>query len=289
MWPSGALACVGRTIELHHFCCGETGKRQDSVAVRELWVVQAQSTYVYIFFGTALRFLQDAVNGVEVHGEGRILGNIDEFLRTLDEFGLIVTERAACQLRELREELVNQPEEHTLSPDEATRLRNIMDTLRPTLFAEASGKVAFIVSDKRVDVNKLLGNISALLSPNVYEALPEIARYDFDEAGKYIAFERPTAAAFHLLRGTESVLRDYSCSVVKSNRVKTLLWGPMVNHLRDRKKNPPPKGLLSNLDNIRVHLRNPTAHPEKIYDIDEVQDLFGLSVEIVNRMVKSKP
>lgn len=99
-----------------------------------------------------------------------------------------------------------------------------------------------------------------------------------------MAFERPTAAAFHLLRATEGVLRHFYCSVVKRNRIDPLLWGPIITALRDRRK-PPAASLLANLDNIRVSFRNPTQHPEKIYDIHEVQDLFGLCIEVINRMV----
>jgi hypothetical protein len=210
-------------------------------------------------------------------------------LERLEEYDLVVTQRAAYDLEEFREKLASTPADHALSSGEAERLKEIMETLRPTLIAEAEGKVAFIASDKRIDVNKLLGNVAGLLAPDVHDAMSEVARYDFDEAGKCIAFERPTAAAFHLIRGTESVLRDYYCSTVKRSRVKNLMWGPMVEHLKKRKTGAPPAGLLNNLDNIRVHFRNPTAHPEKVYDIDEAQDLFGLCAEVVNRMVRAMP
>jgi len=39
------------------------------------------------------------------------------------------------------------------------------------------------------------------------------------------------------------------------------------------------------LDNIRRSFRNPTQHPDKIYDIQEVQDLFGLCIDAINRMI----
>jgi hypothetical protein len=56
------------------------------------------------------------------------------------------------------------------------------------------------------------------------------------------------------------------------------------------KKKTIPKGtdvLLNQLDYIRAQFRNPTQHPDKIYDIQEVQDLWGLCVDVINRMVKS--
>ena len=238
----------------------------------------------YIIFGTELRYLQDAPEGQRVHGETWILENIDRFLDRLLRFELPVTQRAVYELVELRENLAKSTSEHELTDDEASTLRNIMNDVRKTLFAEASGKVAFIVTDKRIDVNKLLSNMPALMAPGIFDSLPDIAQYDFIEAGKCIAFELPTAAAFHLLRGSEAVLRHFYCSIVKRSRVDPLLWGPMVESLRKRKK-PPPAPLLDNLDNIRRSFRNPTQHPDKIYDIQQVQDLFALCIDVVNRMV----
>lgn len=149
--------------------------------------------------------------------------------------------------------------------------------------AEAGGNMAFIVTDKRIDVDKLLNNIPLLMAPEVFESLPEIAKYDFKEAGRCIAFETPTAGAFHLLRATEAVLREFYCINVRRGRVDPL-WFNMVEDMR-KKRRKIPRTLLDNLDNIRWNFRNPTQHPEKMYDIQEVQDLFGLCVDVINRMI----
>jgi hypothetical protein len=115
--------------------------------------------------------------------------------------------------------------------------------------------------------------------------LPTIARFDLDEAGKCIAFERPTAAAFHLLRATERVLVAFYEALARHKRAPRM-WGPMVTDLRKRKAAAQHEVLLNNLDNIRRSFRNPTQHPELTYDIHEVQDLWGLCIEAINRMVK---
>jgi hypothetical protein len=47
----------------------------------------------------------------------------------------------------------------------------------------------------------------------------------------------------------------------------------MIASMRARSK-PPPAALLDNLDGLRRNFRNPTQHPEKVYDIHEAQDLF---------------
>ena len=249
--------------------------------------MKSRSITAYISFGTNLRYLQDAQPNWPIHKEQTILANIDYFFTHLKDYDLIVTERAAYKLQELRDELAETASDASLTAAQATKLRSITRDLRETLFAEAEGRVAFIVTDKRIDIHKLLNNIGALLAPGVFEKLPEISRYDFTEAGKCVAFERPTSGAFHLLRGTEAVLRQFYCGIVKRGRAK-LMWGPMVESLRKR-RSAPPKPLLDNLDNIRMSFRNPTQHPDKIYDIQEVQDLFALCVDVVNRMAALLP
>ncbi len=240
----------------------------------------------YIYFGTALRYLQDATRGYCVHGDNFVLDNIDRFFDDLKRFNLKVTQRAAGQLAEFRDDLLATDSDHELTQEEANQLQDTMGEVRNTLMAEAAGNIAFIVTDKRIDVNKLISDMPALMAPEVFDALPEIAQYDFQEAGKCIAFERPTAGAFHILRGTEAVLKQFYCSIVKRSRGE-LMWGHMLKSLQQRKSKPPPDALLRNLDNIRVLFRNPTQHPEKIYDIQEVQDLFNLCIDVVNRMVTS--
>ncbi len=246
--------------------------------------MQSKPISSYIVFGTELRYLQDVKAGWRVHGEDFILKNIDRFFVHLQEFDLPVTQRAAYKLRQFRDELAKSDSaDHELTADEASKLGDIMNDVRKTLFPEADGNVAFIVTDKRIDVNKLLSDMPGLMAPSVFNSLPDIAQYDFIEAGKCIAFELPTSAAFHILRGTEGVLRHYYCSIVRRNRAE-LLWGRIVESLR-RRRIPPPVPLLDNLDNIRRSFRNPTQHPDKIYDIQEVQDLFGLCVDVINRMI----
>ena len=240
--------------------------------------------FQYISLGVFYRFIRDAQPGWRLYGKAAILESTGAFVTLLENFNLPVTKRASTELTEYVKELAKKGRDHKLTAEEASNLKGIMIDLQKTLIAESGGQMAFVVTDKRSDVNKLLSNVAALMAPGVFESLPEIAKYDFDEGGKCIAFERPTAGAFHLLRGTESVLRQFYCSIVKRDR-EPLLWGPILAHLKKRRKKPPAE-LLDHLDNIRRSFRNPTQHPEKIYDIQEAQDLFSLCIDVVNRMVK---
>jgi len=241
----------------------------------------------YVYFGTAVRYLQDISADHPIHGEDLIVSNIESILEYMKQFRLPVSQRAAYRLNEVLEQLRKKPENHRLTSEESILIRQIMDELRLTITAEILGQVCYVVTDKRYPVDKLVDNIWGLMGGVAASRLPDVAKSDFEEAGKCIAFERPTAAAFHLLRATEDTLKAYYCHLVKRNR-STLMWGPMVESLR-RKRNPPPAELLDHLDNIRRNFRNPTQHPEKRYDIEEVQDLFGLSVDVVRRMAAVLP
>jgi len=184
------------------------------------------------------------------------------------------------------EYLSTKGKSYVLSEKDASTLSESITEIRKTLMAEMEGIFDYVITPKRLDIKKLLENIEGLFAPDVYNRMPEIARYDFQEAGKCISFDLPTAAAFHILRGTESVLRHYYYDKVKQKRVD-LLWGAIVTDLRKRTKTKTNQTLNNNLDNIKNAFRNPTQHPEKIYDISEVQDLFNLCVDVVNRMIQS--
>jgi len=249
--------------------------------------MEKKSIQEYVFFGTAVRYLQDASAGVSIWQKGFILDNINSCLANLDSLGLTVTKIASYKLVAFRDELSAIKDKNAvLSSEQASKLGTICNELRSTLEAELETHEAFIVTAKRFDTNKLINDIGLLMSPNVFEFLPEITQYDMSEAGKCIAFERPTAAAFHLVRGTEAVLRTFYCSLIHSKRVTPLLWGNMTQDLRTRLKTKKYTTLYNNLDNIRHSYRNPTQHPDAIYDIHEVQDLLPLCFEVINRMIK---
>jgi len=258
--------------------------------------MEIRATSGYIYLGTAVRYLMDLDTGAQIHGDSLVLQNIDELQRFLVEYEFHVTRQVATSLISLRDEWAAEAAEHAndadwpssrlLSDAECEKVVEASKTIRETMLAEGWGKVSFIASDKRYTVKKLLDDVGSLMGHQVFEGLPDIAQYDFKEGGQAIAFDLPTAGAFHILRGTEAVLRDFYSRVVKRERIKEpRMWAAMVSHLRSR-RNAPPALLLDNLDSLRSNFRNPTQHPDKTYDIDEVQDLLAISIDSVNRMAK---
>lgn len=239
----------------------------------------------YAHFGISLIFLRQAKEGFPVHVEHSILYHINRFLQELEEFELFVSlrSRSISNLHKFKEQLQKTKKNHLLSVEEKDKLFEIMDRSLEVVEAELLGKLAYVIKDKRMDVNKLFSSIKELLAPRVYEKLPEITQYDFSEAGKCVVFDRPTAAAFHVLRGTEGTL-SWFCELITKTRGAKKTWGSLIKCLKDYKE-PPPQNILDQLYNIKENYRNPTAHPEKIYDIEETQDLFQECIAIINRMV----
>lgn len=244
----------------------------------------------FVSLGGTEKYLEDVDEGWPVHGDLLVLWNLKTFVQMLEGLNMPVTLRAAgyVGLNALIETLEGTEEDAKLTAEQSTDLRDGMRKVRVAMIAEAEGKVAFVVSDKRHDTNKLLKAFGELLAPGVFDALTDEVRYDLEESGKCIAFERPTAAAFHLMRATEGTLREFYLATVKMNRVDPLLWFAMVDHLRRRSK-PPARALLDQLDHIRHNFRNPTQHPDAIYDIQEAQDLLSLSLDAITRLVRVMP
>jgi hypothetical protein len=247
--------------------------------------LKSNNIWKYINLGTGFRYLQEAEEGRSIHGDSVITGNIELFLNNIEAMGFKVTARATYKLKKLYDSFLEKDEKAKLSTKEAKELKEIINVLRPTFSAEARGIFTYVVTDKRLSTDKLIGEVNELFAPEIFNDLSDIAQYDFKEAGKCIVFERPTAAAFHLMRGVESVLKIYYKKYIRPAQTN-LTWGEMTNPLKSKNRGKlPNKITLNQLDHIRKGFRNPTQHPEKIYDIHEAQDLFSLSVDVTNRMI----
>jgi len=142
-----------------------------------------------------MRYLQDTTGGTSFKGKHCISNNIERFLANLVKLELKVTFRASEKLRTFLKEM-NDLNVESLDSKQATTLSNIMCDIRMTLDAEIAGIYAFVTTPKRIDSQKLLQNMGLLFSPGVFDQFPDIAKYDFNESGKCIAFERPRPQLF---------------------------------------------------------------------------------------------
>jgi hypothetical protein len=245
----------------------------------------------YFFFGTAVRYLQDTKAGTQVAdfpGGWAVRSNLREVIKTLNNLNLKVSSLtdAATGLRRLLGELDKYVPNQQLSVEHTIELNTQIGRLRETVEAELRATHAYTLTAKRIDVSRLVADPGSLFAPGVFEKLPEIARYDIGEAGRCIAFELPTAAAFHLMRATEAVLRTFYASLIRRKR-RARMWAEIIADIRAKRVGQKHTVLLNHLDHIRQAFRNPTQHPDARYNIHEVQDLWNVIVEVINRMASS--
>jgi len=238
----------------------------------------------YIRLGSKLIYLWSAQEGEVVHLKDTILDNMNQFINSVEKSELKVTKNALNGLKEFKERLEKTPADHLLNKEEKDTLFNIMDKILFVVTAESKTKFAFLLSEKRIDVNKLFYDITSLFAENVFDFLPESSKIDFAECGSCIALDCTTASAFHVLRGLEGLLRFLLNKLDPNIHTSKMVWGDLIRELRNL--NISDLGvLIDNLDRIRANYRNPTNHPEKIYNIEEAQDLFNLCVGVVNDIV----
>jgi hypothetical protein len=250
--------------------------------------MRESNIYGYYIFGYNYCVLRGGVEGKQVHGDpDSLIADLKAFFSNLDDFDLGVTKEAAADLLEIASELPRLPPTSKVDAPLAQRIIAAMNKLDTTLDSELKQRSAFTVTPKRFQLSHLLAGSSKLLAVGTWDAMTALTRFDFSSGCRSIAFELPTAAAFHLMRCVEGMLRDYYCAIVKRNRCDPLLWGPMIQHLRSRKKIQSPAALLDHLDHIRTNFRNPTQHPEARYDNDEAQDLLAVVIDSLNRMVRN--
>jgi hypothetical protein len=242
----------------------------------------------FVFTGVLHSYLSNVRQGASVHGSSGVLGYVTQYIDYLTLIGFELTGSAVWAFNGVREELELLPTDATLTATQAQLVNETAIAARETLYAEGRSRTVFEVTDKKFDVKKLLYDVGGLMREGLFDELPILAAVDLGEAGKCIAFERPTAAAFHTLRATEEVLRHYYTCYAKTRRIKTpRLWGPILQDLAKRRTKPP-KPLIDHLDAIRENFRNPTQHPEKLYDIDEAQDAFAQCLDAISRMARDR-
>lgn len=242
------------------------------------------NSYDYIIIGLYIRHLRHT----KIISVADCIDTITELLKILEEAAFNVSIAGATDLRKLLKECKKLEKKEMLPSGLINSLEKIMPIFEHLIFAEANTKSLFYVTEKKYNTRYLLKNPHKLFADKVFVKLPNLSIFDFKEGFRCIAFGMGTAAAFHILRATEGVLKELYLKKIKRKKLDKnhRMWGPMLDQLRKKKTNKLPKALIDNLDNIRKNYRNPTQHPDATYTIDSAQDLLGLCIDVVNKMAQ---
>lgn len=239
--------------------------------------------YAYIQIGLAIRLLRNVSSSYQANIPRETL---DRLTSQLQQAGFEVSLAAmqSATFGEMEKALNALKSDELLSNELAQKLVEQAEIFENVVFAEAITKRIYVLPSRRFNTEYLLTSPRSLLKDGAFDKLEEIAKTDFASSCRCILFGEATAAAFHILRATESVLKSYYHHHRRQNRLPKPMWGPMLDQLKAKTKNKPPASLLASLDLIRTAYRNPTQHPEAIYEINSAQDLFGVCLDVIGKM-----
>ena len=161
---------------------------------------------------------------------------------------------------------------------------SISSKLQTLLDGELSIQPIYHVWPKRAyNIEALVAEGDRLFSADVRAEFNEEEKYNIKEAGKCLAFEVPTAAAFHIFRCAESVLRRYYELVVgKLPKPKMRNWGAYIKHLKECGAD---RRVIVILEQIKDLHRNPVIHPETRMTNEESLSLIGIIDSALTAMV----
>lgn len=163
----------------------------------------------------------------------------------------------------------------------AWNITNGLRELETVLSAELQSMATYFISQTLAyNTAELISSAENMLPESVRKVIEEAAIADVRQAGRCIAFDLPTGAGFHIMRATESVIRQYHQVVVKA-KPRSRNWGKYIEALRNHNADPK---VVAVLDQLREMHRNPIMHPEVVLTSDEATTLLGMAQSAIVAM-----
>jgi hypothetical protein len=175
--------------------------------------------------------------------------------------------------------------EKTLGVVDALNITNSLQEFETVFAAEYARKDTFYVSKKGIySTSELIEQAENMFPPEIQARIPT-AMPEIKEAGRCLAFQLPTAAAFHLFRAVEAVSRRY-VQVVRGTAPTGRQELGIGNHVRILRTNGgADERVINALDQFRRLHRNPNSHPEELLTMSEVLFALGIVQSVILGMV----
>ena len=163
-------------------------------------------------------------------------------------------------------------------------IREAAKSFETTLAAELREMDTFCVSSVGIFKTTALLTTPEEMFFDKASALPPETLAEIQEASRCLAFSISTAAAFHIMRAVESVLRRYydklSGGAARPARSAMGIYLDEILKLTgvDRE-------LHAALKQIKTLYRDPVAHPEVFLTLPEAVNLLGVAQSAINRML----
>jgi len=165
------------------------------------------------------------------------------------------------------------------------RIAQVLKEFQVVFAAELPLVETYSVSQKGAySTSDLIDHAEIIFSENIRSVLPADATRDIQQAGRCIAFDVPTAAAFHILRAIEAVILEYlKIKSVGTVKPKQRTWAAYLDSLRELGAD---ETIIEEIDQIREKYRNPIMHPEDVVSLDGALALFGKAQFVIYAMIE---
>jgi len=174
--------------------------------------------------------------------------------------------------------------EYELSWQDVYPIKNSLREFQIVWQTELGKMDTYYISQKGIySTSDLIERADYVLPIEIADTLSESIRFDLRQAGRCLAFDLATAAAFHIMRALEGVLRDFYCPIFLGTKPKVRNWNGYIQCLKNTGADPK---ILAILDQIRSLHRNPTIHPQEVLTINEAMTLFGIAQSAIVAMVE---
>ena len=221
-------------------------------------------------------------------GGGLLLAN---FLDRDNAFQLRVSQKKGQELQQCLDKLGQKKLPDELNHTDVAILTRLVNEFQMIVKEELNVANLYLVLRKRgYSTEALIESPSDIFPNDLLQHVPDAA-HDVEQVGRCLAFEVPTAAAFHLNRINEAVLRRYFAAIApkeeppKSGNMGVYL-STLEELLKTMQKPSELQTLIPLLRNIKDQYRNPIMHPD--LSIGSIDQSFAL-LDLINTAVGLMP
>ncbi len=204
---------------------------------------------------------------------------------------LRISRQQALDLHHFIQQLLRESRgdsERMLTDVEVWSFKNRRDRFKTAFLAEMSTLPSYLVTNKEsYDVNLLIESGVGLFPPNLLSKAPETEN-DAMEVGKALAFEVPTACAFHVFRVLDAVVRRYWDEVsMGMERPKNATLGNFAVEME--KQGTGDQRVIESLKQVAKLQRNYMLHTEAVMTIEDAIGVIGIARSIIGVMLHILP
>jgi hypothetical protein len=179
-------------------------------------------------------------------------------------------------------------ETKVVQPWEILSLRQKANEFETVLANELPGLAIYYVPHRGIySTDDLIYHSDAHIPLGQRAAVPAKGKSDVIQAGRCLAFELPTASAFHMWRAVETMMDKYHWALTDKTFAEAGIirnWGQYIPALE---KAGADVNITKFLDHIRSAYRNPISHPEVNLEYEDAFNLFSAALSAMGQMAKA--